>query len=65
MTTQEQLEEAQARVAALQAETSGLSEQMRHVLVAGKKGRYLDLMVRGGAIPHELDSLEPEVRGLR
>jgi hypothetical protein len=50
--TETRLQEAQARVAALQAEASGLPEQMRQALAAGKKDRYLDLMVRENAIPN-------------
>ncbi len=51
-TTQQRLEEARACVAALQAEASGLPEQMRQALAAGEKDRYLDLMVRENAIPN-------------
>jgi len=51
-TTQQSLDEARARVAALQAEASGLPEQMRQALAAGEKDRYLDLMVRENAIPN-------------
>ena len=51
-TTRQSLDEAQARVEALQAEASGLPEQMRQALAAGEKDRYLDLMVRENAIPN-------------
>ncbi len=50
--TETRLQAAQARVAALQAEASGLAEQMRQALAAGEKDRYLDLMVRENAIPN-------------
>ncbi len=50
--TETRLQAAQARVAALQAEASGLPEQMRQALAAGEKDRYLDLMVRENAIPN-------------
>jgi len=50
--TETRLQAAQARVAALQAEASGLPERMRQALAAGEKDRYLDLMVRENAIPN-------------
>jgi len=50
--TETRLQAAQACVAALQAEASGLPEQMRQALAAGEKDRYLDLMVRENAIPN-------------
>jgi len=50
--TETRLQAAQARVAALQEEASGLPEQMHQALAGGQKDRYLDLMVRENAIPN-------------
>ncbi len=64
-TTQQRLDQAQARVAALQAEASGLPEAMQQALWRGDTDTWLQLMAREQMVPREIAAHEGHMRVLR